>query len=148
MDLRRLAVMPLVACALPLPCLVWGFRTYQLAFAATHAIAILGLNLVAGQAGVISLGHGAVYGLGAYTMGGLMRHGGVSASAATLAAPLVCLAAGYAFGRIVAPLARFSLALATFALALALPQTLKSSYLTPLTGGVQGLYLDRPGPPR
>src|SRR4029450_13560442 len=49
---------------------------------------------------------------------------------------------------IVAPLARFSLALATFALALAVPQTLKSSYLTPLTGGLQGLYLDRPGPPR
>lgn len=148
LDPRWLAVLPLVAGALALPFLVWGFRTYQLAFAATHAIAILGLNLVAGQAGVISLGHGAFYGLGAYTMAVLMRQAGFSAYAGILAAPLVCLAAGYAFGRIVAPLARFSLALATFALALAVPQTLKSSYLTPLTGGVQGLYLDRPGPPR
>src|SRR4029453_10500290 len=33
-----------------------------------NAIAILGLNLIAGQAGLISLGHGAFYGLGAYTL--------------------------------------------------------------------------------
>jgi len=147
MDLRRLAVMPLVACALVLPFLVWGFRTYQLAFAATHAIAILGLNLIAGQAGVISLGHGAFYGVGAYTLAVLMRHGGVSTYAGIFAAALVCLVAGYLFGRIVSRLARFYLALATFALALAMPQMLKSSYLAPWTGGVQGLYLDRPGAP-
>jgi Branched-chain amino acid transport system / permease component len=45
----------------------------QLAFAATNAIAILGLNLIAGQAGLISLGHGAFYGLGAYTLAVLKR---------------------------------------------------------------------------
>jgi hypothetical protein len=44
----RLALVPLVACALALPFLLWDFRTYQLAFAATHAIAILGLNLITG----------------------------------------------------------------------------------------------------
>ncbi len=144
---RRLAFVPLVACVIALPFLLWGFRTYQLAFAATHAIAILGLNLIAGQAGLISLGHGAFYGLGAYTTAVLMRHGGVSAYAGLLAAALVCLAAGYLFGRVVARLARFYLALATFALALAVPQTLKSSHLSPWTGGVQGLYLDRPSAP-
>jgi branched-chain amino acid transport system permease protein len=48
---------------------------------------------------------------------------------------------------VVARLAGFHLALTTFALALAVPQTLKSSYLSPWTGGVQGLYLDRPGAP-
>ena len=147
MDLRRLAVVPLVVTALALPFLVWGFRTYQLSFAATHAIAIIGLNLIAGQAGLISLGHGAFYGLGAYTLAVLMRHGGASAYAGILAAALVCLAAGYLFGRVVSRLARFYLALATFALALATPQTLKSSYLAPWTGGAQGLYLDRPGAP-
>src|SRR4029453_18984845 len=106
MESRRLAVLVLAACALALPFFLWGFRTYQLAFAASHAIAILGLNLIAGQAGVISLGHGAFYGLGAYTMAVLMRQAGASAYAGILAAPLVCLAAGYAFGRIRAPLAR------------------------------------------
>ena len=146
-DPRRLAVALLVACAVALPFMLWGFRTYQLAFAATHAIAILGLNLITGQAGLISLGHGAFYGLGAYTMAVLMRHGGVSAYAGIPAAALVCLAAGYLFGRLVAPLARFYLALATLALALAMPQTLKSSHLSPWTGGVQGLYVDRPSAP-
>ncbi|HKZ06895.1 MAG TPA: branched-chain amino acid ABC transporter permease [Methylomirabilota bacterium] len=147
LDPRRLVVLTLVGCALALPFVLWGFRTYQLAFAATHAIAILGLNLITGQAGLISLGHGAFYGLGAYTMAVLMRQAGVSAYAGILAAGLACLVAGYVFGRIVARLARFYLALATFALALAIPQTLKSSVLAPWTGGVQGLYLDRPPAP-
>jgi len=137
----------LVACALVLPFLVWGFRTYQLSFAATHAIAILGLNLIAGHAGLISLGHGAFYGLGAYTLAVLMRHAGVSAYVGIFAGALVCLAAGYLFGHVASRLARFYLALATFSLALAVPQTLKSRYLAPWTGGVQGVYLDRPGAP-
>src|SRR5262245_66134467 len=77
----------------------------------------------------------------------VMRHGGMPAYAAIVAAGLACLAAGYLFGRLVSRLARFYLALATFALALAMPQTLKSSYLAPWTGGAQGLYLDRPGAP-
>jgi branched-chain amino acid transport system permease protein len=143
----RLAVSAVVVCALVLPFVLWGFRTYQLALAGTHAIAIVGLNLITGQAGIISLGHGAFYGLGAYTLAVMMRHAGVSAYMGILAAPLMCLAAGYLFGRVVVRLTRFYLALATFALALAVPQTLKSSYLHPWTGGVQGLYLDRPGAP-
>jgi len=143
----RVAVALLVACALALPFFVWGFRTYQLAFAATNAIAILGLNLIAGQAGLVSLGHGAFYGLGAYALAVLMRHAGVPAYPAIVAAGLVCLVTGYLFGRVVARLAGFYLALATFALALALPQMLKSSYVSAWTGGAQGLYLDRPSPP-
>jgi branched-chain amino acid transport system permease protein len=147
MEPCRLAVLVLAACALALPFFLWGFRTYQLTFAAGNAIAILGLNLIAGQAGLISLGHGAFYGLGAYTLAVLMRHWGVSAYAGILAAALVGLVTGYAFGRVVTRLAGFYLALTTFALALALPQTLKSSYVSPWTGGAQGLYLDRPGVP-
>ena len=147
MSPRHLAVVLLAMCAIALPFLLWGFRTYQLAFAATHAIAILGLNLIAGQAGLISFGHGAFYGLGAYTLAVMMCHGSMSAYAGILAAALVCLVAGYLFGRVVARLAGFHLALTTFALALAVPQMLKSSYLSPWTGGVQGLYLDRPSAP-
>ena len=69
LESRRLAVLALVACALALPLLLWDFRTYQLAFAATNAIAILGLNLIAGQAGLISLGHGAFMGWALYPRG-------------------------------------------------------------------------------
>ena len=144
---RRFAVLVLAVCALALPFFLWGFRTYQLAFAATNAIAILGLNLIAGQAGLISLGHGAFYGLGAYTLAVLMRHWDVSAYAGIFMAGLVTLITGYLFGRALTRLAGFYLALTTFALALALPQMLKSSYVSPWTGGVQGLYLDRPDAP-
>jgi branched-chain amino acid transport system permease protein len=87
-------VLVLAVCALVLPFFLWDFRTYQLAFAATNAIAILGLNLIAGQAGLISLGHGAFYGLGAYTLAVLIRHWGVSAYAAIPAAALVGLVTG------------------------------------------------------
>ena len=147
MEPRRFAVLVVVACALALPFFLWGFRTYQLAFAATSAIAILGLNLITGQAGLISLGHGAFYGLGAYILAVLMRHWNVSAYAGIPIAALVSLVIGYLFGRAVARLSGFYLALATFALALALPQTLKCRYVSPWTGGAQGLYLDRPGAP-
>jgi branched-chain amino acid transport system permease protein len=147
LESRRFGMLVLVTCALGLPFSLWGFRTYQLAFAATNAIAILGLNLIAGQAGLISLGHGAFYGLGAYTIAVLMRHWDVSAYAAIPTAALVGLVAGYLFGRAVTRLGGFYLALTTFALALALPQMLKSRYVSPWTGGAQGLYLDRPGAP-
>ena len=147
MEPRRLAILGLAASAVALPFFLWGFRIYQLTFAATNAIAILGLNLIAGQAGLISLGHGAFYGLGAYTLAVLMRHWGVSAYAGIAAAALVGLVAGYLFGRVVMRLAGFYLALTTFALALALPQMLKSSHVSPWTGGAQGLYLDRPSAP-
>ena len=61
-----------------------------------------------------------------------MRHWGVSAYAAIPAAALVGLVTGYVFGRVVTRLVGFYLALTTFALALALPQMLKSSYVRPL----------------
>src|SRR5258705_11211295 len=96
---RHLAVLVLAACALALPFFLWDFRTYQLAFAAVNAIAILRLNLIAGQAGLISLGHGAFYGLGAYTLPVLMRHWGVSAYPGLPAPALVGLGTGYPFGR-------------------------------------------------
>jgi branched-chain amino acid transport system permease protein len=47
----------------------------------------------------------------------------------------------------VARLVGFYLALTTFALALALPQMLKSSYVSPWTGGAQGLYWIGPALP-
>ncbi len=148
MTLPRLAAIAAIAAVvLALPFLLWGFRTYQLTFAVVYAVAVLGLNLVTGQSGQISLGHGAFYALGAYTMAILMDGWAVSAYLGIPAAGLVCLAIGFVFGRAVVRLSLFGLALATLALAMAVPQILKSSHLSPWTGGVQGLYLERPGAP-
>lgn len=145
--LRLAAVAAIAALVLALPFVLWGFRTYQLTFAGVYAIAVLGLNLVTGQSGQISLGHGAFFALGAYTVAILMDGWAVSAYLGIIAAGMVCSAAGYLFARAVLRLPLFSLALATFALAMAVPQILKSSHFSAWTGGVQGLQLERPGAP-
>ena len=59
-----LAVLLLVACALPF--LVSNYRTFQFTLVLIYAIALLGLNMLTGYNGQISLGHGAFYAIGAY----------------------------------------------------------------------------------
>ena len=59
-----------VACALPF--LVSSYRTFQLTLVLVYAIALLGLNMLTGYNGQISLGHGAFYAIGAYTAAILM----------------------------------------------------------------------------
>jgi branched-chain amino acid transport system permease protein len=111
------------------------------------AIAVLGLNLLTGFNGQISLGHGAFYAVGAYTAAVLMDHLAMPYWATLPAAAIVCFIVGYLFGLPALKLEGHYLALATFALALAVPQILKYKWLEGLTGGVQGIVLDKPGVP-
>ena len=60
-----IAVLLLAACALPF--VVSNYRTFQFTLVLVYAIALLGLNLLTGYNGQISLGHGAFYAIGAYT---------------------------------------------------------------------------------
>ena len=62
-------------------------------------------------------------------------------------AGLICFVAGVLFGLPALRLDGIYLALATFALAVATPQILKSSHLEPWTGGVQGINLLKPEAP-
>ena len=59
----------------------------------------------------------------------------------------VCFAVGFLFGLPALRLQNLYLALATFALAIAMPQILKFHGFEDWTGGVQGLVLDQPDPP-
>jgi len=63
------------------------------------------------------------------------------------AAGAVCFAVGFLFGLPALRLQGLYLALATFALAVAMPQILKFQPLEAFTGGVQGLVVDKPDPP-
>ena len=63
------------------------------------------------------------------------------------AAGAVCLLAGFLFGLPALRLEGVYLALATFALGVALPQLLKYKHLEEWTGGVQGIVLIKPEPP-
>jgi branched-chain amino acid transport system permease protein len=140
-----LAALLLVGGAAALPFVVSGFRVFQFTQVGIYAIALLGLNLLTGYNGQISLGHGAFYAVGAYTGAILMDRAGVAFGWTLPAAGLVCLVTGVLFGLPALRLEGLYLALATFALALAVPQILK--YFEPWTGGSQGIVLVKPGPP-
>src|SRR5262245_66654 len=112
-----------------------------------YAIAVLGLNLLTGFNGQISLGHGAFFAVGAYTAAILIDHAGWPALATLPAAALMCFCVGALFGLPALRLEGHYLALATFALAIAVPQMLKYRHLEPLTGRVQGINLVKPDAP-
>jgi len=130
-----------------LPFVAKNFLIFQLTMALIYAIAILGLNLLTGFNGQFSLGHSAFYAIGAYTAAILMDQADVPYYWTLPAAGLVCLVSGFLFGLPALRLEGIYLALATFALAVAIPQLLKSTPLEPWTGGVQGVVIIKPDAP-
>ena len=147
--MRRAWIIGIVVSAFALS-LTWiapDVRLFQFATVASLAIAMLGLNLLTGFNGQISLGHGAFYAVGAYTAAVLMDHLDMPYWATLPCAAVVCFIVGYLFGLPALKLEGHYLALATFALALAVPQILKYKWLEGLTGGVQGIVLNKPEVP-
>ena len=147
-DRRKLvgiAVLVLVACALPF--LLGNYRVFQLTLVLAYSIALLGLNMLTGYHGQISLGHGAFYAIGAYTAAILMDKAGLPYWATIPLAGAVCFVAGFLFGLPALRLEGLYLALATFALGVAMPQILKHKSLEHWTGGAQGIVIVKPEPP-
>lgn len=122
-----------------------NFRLFQFTQVFIYAIALLGLNILTGFNGQISLGHGAFYAVGAYTTAIMIDQWSVPYGWTIPTAGLVCLVAGFLFGIPAIRLEGLYLALATFALALAVPQILK--YFEHWTGGSQGIVLSKPQAP-
>jgi branched-chain amino acid transport system permease protein len=131
--------------ALLMPLLVSNFRLFQFTQVGIYAIALLGLNMLTGYNGQISLGHGAFYAVGAYTTAIMIDRWQVPYPLTIVAAGVLCLVVGFLFGIPALRLEGLYLALATFALALAVPQILK--YFEHWTGGSQGIVLSKPTPP-
>nr|VFK59745.1 MAG: amino acid/amide ABC transporter membrane protein 2, HAAT family [Candidatus Kentron sp. TUN]VFK63419.1 MAG: amino acid/amide ABC transporter membrane protein 2, HAAT family [Candidatus Kentron sp. TUN]VFK68271.1 MAG: amino acid/amide ABC transporter membrane protein 2, HAAT family [Candidatus Kentron sp. TUN] len=129
------------------PVFLEDFTVFQLTQALVYAIAILGLNLLTGFNGQFSLGHSAFYALGAYIAAILMDQWGVAYYWTFIPAGMLCLVAGFLFGLPALRLEGLYLALATFALAVATPQILKYHRFEEITGGVQGIDLDKPVSP-
>jgi branched-chain amino acid transport system permease protein len=137
----------LLLALLILPFLVKNYRVFQFNLVLVYAIAVLGLNILTGFNGQISLGHGAFYAIGAYATAMLMDRLGVPYWATLPVAALLCFGLGFLMGFPALRLGGHYLALATFALALAVPQLLKYKHIEGLTGGVQGIVLVKPEPP-
>jgi branched-chain amino acid transport system permease protein len=127
--------------------LISNFTYLQLSLVLVYAIAVLGLNLLTGFNGQISLGHGAFFAVGAYTAAILIERYDVNYLITLPVAAIVCFVAGYLFGLPALRLEGHYLALATFALATAVPQILKYRHIEGLTGGVQGINLIKPDAP-
>lgn len=141
-----LALLALAAVAV-LPFLVKNYRVFQFNLVLIYAIAVLGLNMLTGFNGQISLGHGAFYAIGAYAAAMLMDRLGLPYWATLPIAGAVCFGLGFLMGFPALRLGGHYLALATFALALAVPQLLKYKKIEGYTGGVQGIVLNKPEPP-
>ena len=138
-----LVVVLAIACALPF--MMSGFRVFQFTQVYIYAIALLGLNILTGYNGQISLGHGAFYAIGAYTTAIMIDKWNIGYGWTIPTAGILCLVIGFLFGRPALRLEGLYLALATFSLALAVPQILK--YFEHWTGGSQGIVLSKPKAP-
>ena len=123
------------------------YHLFQLTMVVVYAIAILGLSIVTGFNGQISLGHGAFYAIGAYVTAILMDKYDVPYFYTLPASAVVCAGVGFLIGLPALRLGGLYLALTTFALAVAIPQLLKHKALEDFTGGVQGIVILKPDPP-
>ena len=120
-----------------LPFLLSDFRTVQLASVGASFIAILGLDVLTGHSGQISLGHGAFMAVGAYTTAILVANHGVRDVWTIAAAAGVAGGIGLLAGIPALRLQGFYLALATFGVAVVLPTIIKK--FDHFTGGSTGI---------
>ncbi|MDA9478072.1 ABC transporter permease [Bradyrhizobium sp. CCBAU 65884] len=130
-----------------LPVFVKNFIIFQMTMLLVYGLAVLALNILTGGSGQFSLGQSAFYAIGAYTTAVLMEQFNINYALTLPIASVVCFGFGYLFGQPALRLSGVYLALATFALATALPQLLKLGYFEYWTGGVQGLVVTKPDAP-
>src|SRR5438445_4338113 len=129
------------------PLLLKNFIIFQLTMLLIYGLAVLALNILTGGSGQFSLGQSAFYAVGAYTSAILMEHVGMNYALTLPIAGVICFGFGFLFGQPALRLSGVYLALATFALATAMPQLLKLGYFEKWTGGVQGLVVTKPDAP-
>ena len=102
MRIQRGAALLAVVLAIAIPWMLHAFQAdYYLSLASrivVYAIAATSLNLVLGYGGMVSLGHAAFFGLGAYATGILLSEGTTSAPVHLLVTVAVTAAAAAAIG--------------------------------------------------
>jgi branched-chain amino acid transport system permease protein len=105
-----------------LPFVLSGYNTFLAGEVGIYFIAVLGLNILTGYTGQISIGHGAFMAIGGYTMAVMSRDHHTNLVYGTLVAFAFCFVVGLLFGLPALRLSGAYLALATFALALSVTQ--------------------------
>jgi len=104
---------------------------------AITALFALSLDLILGYAGIVSLGHAAFFGIGAYTAGLLSKYGWGEPLTGLAAAAFTAAIVGYATSFIIARFRHLALIMLTMGFGLLLGELANSAGW--LTGGVDGL---------
>ncbi len=103
----------------------------------TYAVAVLALDLALGYAGIVSLGHAAFFGIGAYTAGLLTIHGWREPLTGLLIAGAVSLCAGFLGSLLVVRGKDLTRLMVTLGLGLVVFEL--ANRMSGITGGVDGL---------
>src|SRR5262249_16363071 len=136
-----------LAVLLLVPLVVKNFIIFQMTMVQIYGVAVLALNILTGGRGQFSLRQSAFYSLRASTSAIPRETFNVNYALTLPIAGIICFGAGFLFGQPALRLSGVYLALATFALATAMPQLLKLGYFEKWTGGVQGLVVEKPDAP-
>jgi len=104
---------------------------------AITALFALSLDLILGYAGIVSLGHAAFFGVGAYTAGLIAKHYWTEPLSALVVAALAAGIAGYALSHVVVRFRHLALIMLTMGFGLLLHEAANSA--SGLTGGADGL---------
>ncbi|MCL4767184.1 MAG: branched-chain amino acid ABC transporter permease [Hyphomicrobiaceae bacterium] len=107
-----------------------------------NALAVIGLNVLMGLAGQVSLGHAGFFGIGAYAAAVLPARYGLHPLAATAAGAVLCAAVAFTVGRPILRLKGHYLAVATLGLGMLVAMVLTNEVW--LTGGPDGMPAPRP----
>jgi branched-chain amino acid transport system permease protein len=143
--LRIGALAALAILALAVPFMFGPYRVGQLTLVVAYAVAILGLNVLIGYSGQISLGHGAFFALGAYTAAALIEKASFPHLLTLPLAALIGGVAGFLVGLPALRIRGLYLALLTLGLAVATAPLIKR--LDGITGGADGLNVVQPEAP-
>jgi branched-chain amino acid transport system permease protein len=126
-----------------LPALIPPYQTVLLSYGLIFAIAALGFNLLLGYTGLLSFGHSAYFGLGAYAVAMMVKYLGVSSMELFVAAGIVAAAAVAAlFGFFCVRYTRIFFGILTLALSQVL-WSLAFKFFW-VTGGTDGLRVPTP----
>ncbi len=143
--LRAASIVTITVALLLVPFVFPDFLVFQFSMVLTYAIAILGLNLLMGFNGQISVAHGVFFAIGGYTTAIFMTRYGMN----YLATLPIAVAMSSLLGLLVGvPALRWQglpLAFITFGLAVLVPPV--ALKLEPITKGATGISMPKPAPP-
>jgi branched-chain amino acid transport system permease protein len=144
------ALLTILAWAVPLglallaaPHVVGPFHTLTLMYGLVFGIAVLGFNLLLGYTGLLSFGHSAYFGAGAYTVALMVKYLKIGSMELFLAGSvLICAAISIVFGAVCVRYTRIFFGILTLALSQVL-WSLAFKFFW-VTGGTDGLRIPTP----